>query len=274
MLYKARIATTHKLENGYQHTRANLEDLAAGMRSQIQTDPFLNWNHLESGQPVGTLRNAYIEPFPGEPGEFALYVDFEPHPGQDPLDLKARLEKGGFSVAFFGSGIIGSRTPTPAFTLIVGLSPHIVQDAEGLAAELNELLTVASEAEVQVRSFHEHALFSTATIAFVLGWTGGKIVDKVFDKLWDALESKAARGWRKLAHRIKLTFNTPGGTLHASLPETEDPVLLRRTLDAIQVEVLKVADGTPRRRVAITVTEKWALSVHEEVLPPSERPAE
>ena len=119
------VATTHKLPNGFQHTREDLEHLAEGMRQRIATDPFLNKNHLESIAPLARQHDARVGPFVKDgkqvEGTYALYIEYEPLPGVEATEVEKFLENGGFSIAFFSTGIGKSESSAPDFSLTIGL---------------------------------------------------------------------------------------------------------------------------------------------------------
>lgn len=265
------IATTHKLANGFQHTREDLDALAEGVRQRIAVDPFLNKNHFEGVAPIARQYDAYVAPFLRDgvevPGEHALYITFEVLPGVDPDTVARFIERGGFSVAFFGTGIGHCPQFEPELNLRVGLPAEVISDigeAESLLQELGDALPSAS---VEVRRYHEHALVSTATLVFVAGWVGGKIADKLFDKLWTAFETQGVKRWRDLVGRIKFAFDTKNGTVHAVFPAKGTTDQYERTLRGVVEEVIALENGTVRRRLAFMVTERWTLEKHEEPLP-------
>jgi hypothetical protein len=274
--HRAIAATTHRLPNGFQHTHEDLEALAEGFRVKIDSDPFLNQNHLESVAPIGRVHEAYVAPFERDgivsSTEFALYVTFEVLPGTDPDVVKRFIEEGGFSIAFFSTGLGRDPAAEASLHLIVGVSAELLNDPADARPVLDDIADALPDVSVEIRRYHEHALLSTATLVFA-GWVSGKVADKLFDKLWPAFETAALKAWRGLVNRIKLSFDTQNGTVHVTMPANGDAEAYRRTIRSITDEVLSLERGTVRKRVSIMVTEEFILEKHERSLPKLPPPA-
>lgn len=252
--YEAIMATTHLLPNGFRHTREDLEALAEGFKKRINVDPFLNQDHLEGIAPIGRVLETHVDNYMRDglrsETEYALYLTFEVLPGTDPETVRRFIEEGGFSVAFFGLGL-GKGPKDATEFLTVGVSSELLPELPSARPMLDELSKAWPEAEVEVRRYHEHAFLATTTVVLVIGWVGGKIADKLFDKLWTVIESTGLKAWRALVKRVKLSFNTRNGTVYVVMPAQGERETYRRTLNAIVDEVVTLENGVERRRLSI-----------------------
>jgi len=264
--YYAIVATTHRLENGFQHSRADLESLAEGLREKLLRDPFINENHLEGTQPLGRVTSVAVSQFTkeGEPvqDEYALYVEYEPLSSADPARVKRLLEAGGFSIAFFSARVGRSASADPLGTLSVGVTGGVIGDLSSVKPLVDELVAQLPDTAIEVGRYHEHALLTTATLILVLSWAREKFADKLFDAAWSALSNVTIAGWRKLVARVKLSFDSPKATVHVTMPSNGSDEQYKKTLRAITEDVIQLNEGTIRRRVAITVTEEWTIERH------------
>ena len=250
------------------------------MRARFLDDPFLNKNHLESVAPLARQVDAYVAPRltpegTEVPGEYALYAAFEPLPGVDPDEVKRFFQNGGFSIAFFGHGVGHGPRDTAALHVTVGVTPDVFGDGSDARQALSDLADALPETAVEVRSYHEHALVTAATLAVAIVWVKSKVADKLFDVVWNALAAPAVRTWRGAVNRVKLVFRTPNGVVHAQLPPHSpdgDRAVFERTVRQVVDEVEALERGTVRRRLSITVTERWTLETHAEDLPPGAPP--
>lgn len=265
------VATTSRLPNGFQHTREGLEELAIGFRDRISLDPFLNQNHLETAAPIAKQLNAYVAPLDSAnidgAGEYALYVEYEVLPEVDAASLQRFFDRGGFSIAFFGDGIgCDSIGAAAEMRLVIGLPADRIADIETAMPILDELRVSLPDANLDVRRYHEHALEPSPTVVIVVTWLGTKIADKIFDKVWVALESRGIKTWRQLVQRIKLSFNTPNGVVHSTMPAKGSTEQYDQALRIVTEEVVALSEGKIRRRISISISETWTIETHSQSL--------
>lgn len=263
MATTAVIATTHKLANGHQFSRADLEGIAAAYRVRLLTDPYLNFNHRHDRPPVAKVKGVWVDQFPTNPTEAALFVEFETLQDADPQEVERQLKTGALSISFFGLGISYMAAEDVPADLLIGLSPELGVGERELERILRRTIQVFPGAGIQVRLFHQHEAVATTVVlvAFSL-WLLDKLGSKIVDTIWSAIfedEESPARN----AELLKAHVRTRNGEFYIEMPISDRTAEMQKALAEALAEVVRQDSGESEPgRVAISYDGEYQAIQH------------
>jgi hypothetical protein len=248
----ALLATTHKLPNGHQFTRSDLEVLSKQINEEKERKLYIYREHRTDAKPFGRTLDVWVGKMEDSDIDYALYMRFEVL-DDVPVDEAKELVKMGFSLAFFKGGYSSWQDDGSAPELLVGLTPNLKPDLEGLLKMLTEDI---ENTKIAVREYHEHSAIVEGTLIVVVSlWllerVAGKLVEHLVDRF---IFGKAFAFVENKPESLKLQIDTRNGRVNAYVPMTDNVDKMREAVSSIVSTALKHNSKSSKETTTIGIT--------------------
>ncbi len=234
--HTAVMATTHRLDDGWQFTRADLEQLAAtfdlsGPQATLNID-----HRLDKGS-AGRILRVWVEPMndtPQNAGHYALRALIEiPDDVSDEV-IEGIAARGFMSISFFTGGIRTAGSVGDP-DLIIGISPELAPDFEAAFATIQLMAPSSTVAVCESREHNKEVVLQWVVV--VGKWLVEQLGTNIFTLLFTL--AVASRDRKKPLSQLapdtmKINANTAHGAVHAFVPLDADEA-------AIEVAMREVA---------------------------------